>query len=526
VRAFNGLKVTDSNIAFAEGDPADCAPVAYPPLFSIKLTSLKTNLDAEMAYCYKSRNGSDWSRWPAVGFFTPGADGFDVQSQADVLLLNELDGKVLTLDLECWGWVGGALQLLGKLHHGGLDPGSLGVSQLIDGGLIVGLELGDGYMPLDAPMGDDPPVYSGPDVVDPMMPRPSAFIMLGPEACKLHLPSQGKDAGENFFFCTWFPEYNTDAGASQPYLLWTSGSSSNFNGYCMNGNGADCHSFNYYVNRAKIFGGQVGFHVYAYQYFTSTGASKHLPTDTTPHDRTQHVVQPVGTCGTNESLLHFIVRMFYQGGPNDPFYTNLMVESPNSNLVEWAIDCPAPSEVKLRVIFDTLEIGNLDDGEGGGDDLEIYASMVAHGQNPGTGSALNLGYWGWSGAVCEDDAATFGLQLNTGSGECPVNVGEGDIPMNALSLCASNTYKHCVGPYSQTNNVIEITVADGSQIRVAIHAMDYDDIGDDDHVCQIEKIIGPKSIAEWQGFTTSTSMSQGDNGSASCKLFFQIVPAP
>jgi hypothetical protein len=219
--------------------------------------------------------------------------------------------------------------------------------------------------------------------------------------------------------------------------------------------------------------------------------------------------------------------MFYQGGPNDPVYTDLMVEGPDSNIAYATFNCLPPGEVALDVFFDTLQIGSLGDGYGGGQDLEIYASMTAHGQNPGTGSALNLGYWGWSGDQCPDDLVHFPGSLDTeGTIECPASIGSGDTAIADLWLCSSDTYKHCVGAYSNNNNKIRITVADGSQVRVAMHAMDYDDLGDDDHVCQTEKIIGPKPIEEWVGFTTSTSMSQGDNGSASCKVFFHIQPAP
>jgi len=511
VRAFNGVKVTDSNIVFVEGNPADCEQNASePPLLSIQLTSLKTDIPADMVYCYKSLNGVDWSRWPATGFFMPGADGFDIQGQADSLLLNELEGKSLTLDLECWGWAGGVLKLLGRLHQDDIAPG-LGDLQLVDGGLVAGLDLGEGYKPLGH-TGEKAPT-------DPKMPKVFAIVFLGPDACLEHLPSKGGNLFESLLFCTWFPEYNQDQGQSQPYLVWYVS-----DGLCVNGQGAACNNFEYYLNRAALYDGQVGFNVYA-QYNNS------IPLATTPHDRTQFVVPPQGTCG--ESGFFFTVRMFYQGGPNDPDYPDHMIEGPDSNTVTSVFNCPPPSEVKLDVFFDTLHIGNLGDGIGGGDDLEIYASFVAEGKNPGSGSVLNLGYWGWSGGDCPDDSFTWlgvpnFLTLNTAgiSQECPLQVENGDTSLGEQGLCASNTYSHCVGSYASNNNKIQITVGDGSQIRVAIHAMDYDENGDDDDVCHTEKLIGPESIFGWMGFTTSGEMSQGDNGSASCKVFFHVAPSP
>jgi hypothetical protein len=205
-----------------------------------------------------------------------------------------------------------------------------------------------------------------------------------------------------------------------------------------------------------------------------------------------------------------------------------MIEGPDSNTVTSVLNCPAPSEVKLDVIFDSLHIADLGDGATGGDDLEIYASFVAEGNNPGAGSVLNLGEWGWSGEDCPNDVFSVATGLMT-SGKvpnCPTVVTEGDFPVSEMFFCTSDTYSHCVGSYSTNNNKIQITVGDGSRIRVAIHAMDYDDDSPDDNVCQAETWVGPESIFGWQGFSASGSLSQGDNGSASCIVDFHIAPSP
>lgn len=515
VRAFKGTKVADSNIVFVKGDPADCEQnSSQPPLFTIQLTNLKTDIPADMVYCYKSLNGVDWSRWPATGFFMPSADGFDIQGQADSIVLNDLAGKSLTLDLECWGWVDGALQILGRLHKDDISP-ALGNVQLTDGGLVAGLDFGGGIQTKDKTKAP----------TDPKMPKVFAIIFHGPSACKEHLPSKGNDLVESLLYCTWFPVYNQDKGQSQPYLVWYV-SDPQYQ-QCVNGSGADCNSFQSYLDRANTYGGVVGFNVYAQ--FNNA-----IPQATTPHDRTVFVVPPQNTCG--KDVLYLTVRMFYQGGPNDPDYPNQMVESPDSNTVTSVFNCPPPSEVKLDVTFDTLHIGDLGDGATGGDDLEVYGSFTAEGKNPGSGSVLNLGYWGWSGSDCLDDSFTWyglegtldwGFLDSTGTGgECPQIVTEGDVPFSELQLCTSDTYKHCVGNRESNNNTIHITVGDGSQIRVAIHAMDYDEDSGDDDVCHTETWIGPESIFGWMGFSTSGEMSQGDNGSASCKVFFHVAPSP
>jgi hypothetical protein len=508
VRAFNGSKVADSNIVFVEGNPADCEKNASEaPVLSIQLTSLKSDLGADMAYCYKSLNGVDWSRWPVSGFFMPGADGFDIQSQADSILLNELEGKTLTLDLECWGWVGGSLTLLGKLHQDNIGPG-LGNLQLANAGLLADLNIGG---VITTKGGEGPPKPP----TGELMPNVFAIIFFGQDACTEHLPSGGSNFLENLLFCTWFPEYNVDQGASQPYLVWYVNDPKYQE--CLNGEGAACNSFQFYVDRVKLYGGQLGFNVYSQ-------ASDSIPIATMPYDLTAFVIPPQITCGKDPLLL--TVRMFWVPGPNDPIVPHILRESIDSNTVSANSLCPPPQEIKLDVTFDTLRIGDLGDGIGGGDDLEIYASFVAEGKDPGTGSLLNMGRWGWSGSDCINDVFSFTLNSTGLSDECPRPVKEGDLSLGDQPMCASNTYSHCVGSYSQNNNKIQITVGDGSRIRISVHAMDYDTDSADDDVCHVETWVGPESIFGWQGFTTSGQMSQGDNGSASCKVFFHIAPSP
>ncbi len=506
VRAFNGSKVADSNIVFVEGNPSDC-DISAMPVLSIELTSLKSDMGADRAYCYKSLNGVDWSRWPVSGFFTPGADGFDIEGQADTILLNELEGKSLTLDLECWGWVGGTLTMLGKLHHDNLGP-ELGNLQLADSGLLAGLDIGNTIKPMG---GDGPPK----PVTGPKIPTVFAIIFFGQDSCTDHLPSGGSNFLENLLFCTWFPEYNFDQGASQPYLVWYVSDPKYQE--CLDGTGADCNSMQFYLDRVNMYGGEVGFHVYGQ-------ASDSIPLATMPYNLTAFVIPPHIACDEDAFLM--TVRTFWQAGPNDPDFPNEMRESIDSNTVSAASLCPPPEEVKLDVTFDILRIGDLGDGIGGGDDLEIYASFAAEGKDPGTGSVLNMGRWGWSGSDCINDVVSFTLNSIGLSSECPRPVKEGDVSLNEQPMCASNTYSHCVGSYSENNNKIQVTVGDGSRIRISVHAMDYDTDSADDNVCDVETWIGPESIYGWQGFTTSGQMSQGDNGSASCKVFFHIEPSP
>jgi hypothetical protein len=345
------------------------------------------------------------------------------------------------------------------------------------------------------------------------MPKVFAILFYGPDACTEHLPSGGKSLGENFLFCSWFPEYNFDQGESQPYLVWYV-----VDGHCLNGTGDVCAPFQSYLDRAAQYGGSVGFNVYG-QFSDS------IPLTTTPHNMTAYVVPPQSNCG--EDTLFMTVRMYFLPGPSDPEAGQIR-ESPDSNTVSSVFNCPPPEQVKLEVTFDTLTIGDLGDGATGGDDLEIYASFVAEGKNPGSGSVLNLGEWGRSDTDCPSDVFSIATGLVTTGKEavCPAVVKEGSVPISDLNLCTSNTYSHCIGKHVPNNNKITVTVGDGSTLRVAIHAMDYDDISGDDVACFTETTLGPESIFGWDGFTTSGSMSQPDNDTASCTVTFHVAPAP
>jgi hypothetical protein len=502
--AFNSQGEAASNLAPAQVDPAACPAISPAlPQLSIELVDLIVDGPADQVYCYKSLGGVLWSRWPAGGFFLPGPEGFDVQGQGESLLLEGLEGDSLSLDLECWGWVGGSLQLLGKFHEDDIaNPTRLGDLRLQNDRLRLDLALGGGIKPLDKHQPEPP--------MDTTMPRIFAIKLFGADACVGHTPN----AIMAVLICTWYPEYEQ---SNQPYLVWDTNDNS-----CADPGGG-CAPLSWYVDRADLYGGYVAFRVRTITNEQNLDfVSSNFPVAATPHDVTAWAIAPQQSqCG---KLMGLYVQIFFQSGANDPDYGGQAFVSPPSNTVYHPIYCSPPNEVKLDVVFDSLNLSQVDDGWNA--DLELYASLVAEGI-PGTGSVLNLGYWGWQGDDCDDDTVGFildpgGLDLDP---ECTLQLGSGDHPFSDMYLCSSDTYAHCIGNYSQNNNRIQITVGNGSKVRISVHIMDFDDGSGDDTVCQTQTFIGPKSNAEWAGFTTNGELDDVQS-SAGCEVSFHVSPAP
>ncbi len=122
VSALNGQGEAASNPVSVDIDAARCPEQpAGLPVLGIELTGLVADPVPERAYCYRSLAGELWSRWPVVGFFTPDQGSFNIQGQVENIVLQDADGQALledmTLRLECWGWFGGEVELMGEFSH-------------------------------------------------------------------------------------------------------------------------------------------------------------------------------------------------------------------------------------------------------------------------------------------------------------------------------------------------------------------------------------------------------------------------
>ncbi len=117
VTAFNSQGESGSNIVLVNIGSADCPPPESNVSTFVELTHLSLNTPAEQKYCYISLGDDLWGRWPNEGFLN--------DSEGKIELVNpifpiSLDGEPPSDQqgsrflLECWGWLDGSLDLIGK----------------------------------------------------------------------------------------------------------------------------------------------------------------------------------------------------------------------------------------------------------------------------------------------------------------------------------------------------------------------------------------------------------------------------
>lgn len=113
VSSFNTAGEAAGNIVSVYVEEPSCAGVGQNALGLIEPT-IATDVPVDRLYCYASLNGSLWTRLPARDgdFFHPDSNGlFDIGAHLHVL---SAPPQTTQLDLECWGWAGGALTSLGR----------------------------------------------------------------------------------------------------------------------------------------------------------------------------------------------------------------------------------------------------------------------------------------------------------------------------------------------------------------------------------------------------------------------------
>ncbi|MGH8247232.1 MAG: hypothetical protein ACREUU_12480, partial [Gammaproteobacteria bacterium] len=116
----------------------------------------------EMGYCYYALDGTHWYRHPQSPdqFFGSGELG---QVPQGLIQFLPTEGAQ-ALDLECWGWAGGSLQLIGKWHFDSLLQNELGIGTMTEGIMTYGGTGGGGPY-------------------DPDLPVPGALLLSGPQDC-------------------------------------------------------------------------------------------------------------------------------------------------------------------------------------------------------------------------------------------------------------------------------------------------------------------------------------------------------
>ncbi len=548
VASFNNRREAPGNLAAVQVNPADCPTVSPEvPIVSVALADLKTDRPADHVYCYQSLGGVHWTRVPASGFFLPKANGFDTKNLTHNVLLSradspsnadsralptpELSNRGSSLDVECWGWRANVLQLLGKVHRDGLNLQTPGDVSLTNAGLSATYTVN--RSPVIKPLrgsgdGPQPPI----EAFDSRMPGVMAFPTTNVEYCKDHLASKGQDLLEAILFCTPYPEY---APNPQPYMFWWA-----FDGLCANGkadNGANCKSVDWYRQRAVTYGGSLGYQL-RYEYVD--GPYEGLGTESvavTPYNRTVYVIPPLEPYGSQADVSNlcgvktkYEVQLFYDAGPSDPLYANMRLVSPQLGYAYFRFDCVSPpSQVAVDVTIDTLELDNVDDDDGGVEDVELYGSFQVNTSSMATSPSWgirNLATWASLPEGCPNELFTGGLETNA-TGECPESFTSKMHNFKDLRLCASESYQYCGFGFDDTtylaqNNTIRIVVKEGDAIIMHTTLIDYDAASSDDNICVGSISTANKSLDTWSKIDGVWTMVYSNPGHASCKMHFRL----
>jgi hypothetical protein len=525
VSAFNSAGVRDSNLISVNVDPVECAPPADErAVHTLKLESLETHITVDKLYCYVSLDGEQWMRRPEFGFWTRGdaaqGGGF---TDVEILSLNLKAGDrspesdPLTYNLQCWGWLGDALHYLGEFSPS-LLPDQRGSYALGSKGDFVEVALNlEAFLdqPEFFPMGGfeeeeyefgaydegmsamDPSPFA--TTIDPTMPKLYPMVTHNPEVCMTHLPPPFQNLLGQIMFCFPYPGFDAglDGANPQPYFIW------NPTKHCMKGFGdPPCKPYPYWISLAADLGHEVGFNIY-----DRNSKGFYIHQVNTP-ELFNFVIPAVPCSGLRE----FWVQQWYYDGT-----TLLPTYGPPSEVV--SIPCPYKLGPKmlLDIRFDMLRLYNVDDGEGGLQDVEVYGYLRA---SSGTMTRyLNLATWNEQDSNCPDDSVSLTLETSGGAG-CPKVLNSGHYPLDDTVLCASKSYKNCSeSGWAVNNNTIRLTVEESDALTLSVKIVDWDDASANDLVCEGTFQIPFQSIFEWQKIVKQPFVIEGAlTDSGECRI--------
>ena len=489
-----------SNLVAVEVPDEDC-PEAWmgSQLTFLKLLHPQTGPAADRAYCYLGRGAAGYTRWPAVGFLEPVGTGYGTAGQLAQLAFSPQDLAEGDVHVECWGWSGDDLHLLGEFHGAGdtLGDGTGSFGPWDGASLQIDTDLFDAG---DLKHVDESAWFAA------RLPYIYAELTFDPNVCGNHLPADAQNVLGKVLFCTPYPIY--DVG-EQPYLVWTV-----IDGSCPLG--SDCLTSSELQAIADNNNAKIGFGIYS----SSNGM---VPFEKRPLDFSTYVVWPPDPefyCGIQRS---YSVRMYYEGQPygeGQPWQT---VHGPTSNIVHIPFTCPPPEGVLVEVNFNSIQFGNIDDNDNGPEVLEVYGAVYATGGSIlDVNNYLLISEWGAPYGDCSGDYDNWS---STHEALCPQVIGANyNSTLNynfPWPMCRSSSLV-CPGfNWYDGHRSLEVYVEDGDAINVGIMLYDYDALSANDKVCVVSVWTPKLSAAEWAAHQGAQWwMYQGDNGNASCEVYW------
>ena len=525
VEAFNAAGVSGlSNPATVSVYAAGCPPPEAPPIVALTPVTLTLQQPAEMAYCYVSRGGEVWARFPKVGFVNPNEEGiFQLDGPGSDLYREVVDAddpplanKMISWD--CWGWAGGQLLQLAKFESA-FDLGDIGTLQLVDNANAAQLALK--YGPFTDPVKlslentsflgyDDILTAVDPTATDPTLLAPRLHYSTNTNDCSNNLPGS---VSPDLRIVLCHPGHAVDTlnpgDVSQhphAYLYWDFDDPDN----C--GEPGNCvHPINTMFFPYSV--ADVGFHVY------DLHASQTQPVKTL-HDLGDRLyIAPLkGPCGRQRA---FEVRSFVQIDQPvtydslSPYAVTLFYEP-----------CLGSTPVNIEVTFTNVHLSNVDDNDIGSQDVEVYGYF---GVSPtsDTNNGLKIGAWGQNHTQCLSSESILDpgelLDAEQALYACSREMRDGNNTLAAHPTCVTPTYASCQGATrsGEIKNIKISTEQGDDEILVSILLIDYDESTGDDTVCQGSVWMTKQPDENWSVINNKTwSMYQGDNGSAACTVFW------
>lgn len=511
VTAFNGQGESSSNPVVVNIPSADCEiPEGGQQAFDLDLGSLLGDSGADHAYCYRSLDGINWDRIPREGFIIPGMEGQD-----DMIALGGPNGpewEPMTLTLECWGWYGEVVELIGTFQHefelGEISEIGPQINQSIFGDSLELVTL-DGSFGFYAMGGDyeiEPDVLSNfakMFVHDPTLPLINASITYDPDVCMSHLMPEAQNLFGQILFCFPYPGFDSgdEGGNPQPYLVWDMGWS------CGAGSGnPPCVPYPSWESLADDVGGNVWFLITD----TSNAGYFNYVVDT-PYLQNL-VIPPVACSGTR--LFH--LTMYYSDNSNIYF-------SLPSNVVSIGCPQPLPYEIPIDITFNTINFWSLDDNDDGPEDVEVYGYLNAA-VTGGQVRYVNLADWDQQADHCPDESVEWFGSLNSlgtlVTDGCTKTFRDGVSSLADVALCHGTSKTNCsLLGWGFSHNTIQVLVTDWDSITIGMSVIDWDDASGNDLQCLGTMSIPARDRFDWALVQDLPfHLESGDNGNGGCAI--------
>ena len=538
VSAFNSQGKSNSNPVVVAATAQDCAQSDGSGGFSAaRLQSFESDLKTDRNYCYYSFNGGQSKRWPEVGFLEQNAErttlGETIPLPHDVSIDSKRVYESLDLYLECWGWSGETLFLLGEGYLGGLGD-MTGPVDMFGDNFSLTFILSD-LTKFNFPLGplaelDGHPLADTMTLIDPptalRMPYMGTKITDDPAECGSHLEPTSQNLLGQLFLCAPYPNFNIGPGGALPqqYVVWAP-----LDNVCDAKPAQDCVPYQSWKNFASSYGGEVWFQVRARNYGSSNPSTSVFSiTSVTEPDRMVLPLPPINPhklalpefCHGPYPMLAFDVRMLVTGqaGLEAAEMDKVPQGLPGTFIGPWGNPQILPCDqlgvysadlVPIKVTFESIKLTNTHDGCCGSE-LDLYGSMGVNVNGEGNYEAATVFGFPQPGNTVQVDSGTYSLAN--------------------WSMCLlydvyfSDEVWPCDNPsnWSQNNNSVEVLVYNQDAIEIFVHITDDDwsYAGNQDDTLCLKTVMTPnKTIQEWALTESETYvLSSPNKGSGACQV--------